>query len=170
MLGLFAGQLEPRKAPLLAAAATARARELGAPFVLAVAGDGPQVAELAAMGPAGVICLGYRTDLPRLLAAADVFVQPSEREGMSLALLEAMSCGLAVVAADGPGNPEAVGDAGLLFAARDERALAGALLRLSTEAELRASLGAAARVRALAEFGVQRFVAATRQVYVDACA
>lgn len=165
VLGLFVGQLEPRKAPLLAAAATARARGLGVQFALAVAGDGPQAAELAAMAAGGVMCLGYRTDLARLYAAADVFVQPSEREGMSLALLEAMSYGLAVIAADGPGNPEAIGDTGLLFAAGDERALATAVARLGTDAELRDLLGEAARARVLAEFSAERFVAATGSAY-----
>jgi glycosyltransferase involved in cell wall biosynthesis len=168
VLGLFAGRLEARKAPLLAAAAARRVRESGAPFVLAVAGEGPQAPELRRLAGDAVLPLGHRPDLPRLLAAADVFVQPSEREGMSLALLDAMAHGLAVVAADGPGNPEAIGDAGLLFAAGDEPALVAALIRLSLEPDLRASLGTMAGARAREQFGAERFVAQTRAVYAVA--
>ena len=165
VLGLFVGRLEPRKAPLLAALAAARVRAAGAPFVLAVAGDGPEIAPLRATSSDAVQLLGHRPDLDRLLCAVDVFVQPSEREGMSLALLEAMGHGLAVVAADGPGNPEAVADTGILFAAGDEDGLVAALGRVIAEPQLRASLGAAARRRALEEFGVGRFLADTQSVY-----
>ena len=72
---------------------------------------------------------------------------PSRREGLSFAVLEAMGHGLAMVVADGAGNPEAVGDAGLVLPAGDERAFADALARLAADAALRASLGAAARAR-----------------------
>ena len=100
VLGLFAGQLEARKAPLLAAIAAKRVRSAGIPFVLAIAGAGPQTADLQALAGEAVSLLGYRSDLPKLLSAADVFVQTSEREGISFALLEAMGHGLAIVAAD----------------------------------------------------------------------
>lgn len=168
VLGLFVGQLEPRKAPLLAAAAAREVRQQGIAFVLAVAGDGPQAAELATVAGDAVKPLGYRSDLPRLYAAADLFVQPSEREGISLALLEAMASGLAVIAADGPGNPEALGDTGLLFRAGDQPALGRCLIRLAGDPELRAALGARAKTRALEEFSADRFAAATRAVYIDA--
>ncbi len=168
VLGLFVGQLEPRKAPLPAARAATRARAAGAPFVLALAGDGPQAPSLRGLAGDAVKPLGFRSDLERLLAGADVFVAPSEREGMSLALLAAMAHGLAVVASDGPGNPEAVGDSALLFPTGDESALAAALTRLCADPERRRSLGASARARALDTFGAERFVAATEAVYLTA--
>jgi glycosyltransferase involved in cell wall biosynthesis len=167
VLGLFVGQLEERKAPLLAASAATQVHAAGIPFVLAVAGDGPQAAELQRLTGDAVRFLGYRSDVQRLLKAADVFVQPSEREGMSFALLEAMAHGLAVVASDGPGNPEAVGDAGLLFGAGDEAALVAALKRLGSEPMLRTVLGQSARARALERFGPDRFIAATEAVYLE---
>lgn len=165
VLGLFAGQLEPRKAPLLAARAATRARATGAPFVLVIAGEGPQAAQVRALAGDAVRPVGFRSDLERVLAAADVFLAPSEREGMSLALLAAMSHGLAVIASDGPGNPEAVGDSALLFATGDETALALALTRLAADPALRRSLGESARSRALETFGADRFLAATGAVY-----
>ncbi len=168
VLGLFVGQLEPRKAPLTAARAATRARAAGAPFVLAVAGEGPQAASLQALAGDAVKPLGFRSDLERLLSGADVFVAPSEREGMSLAVLAAMAHGLAVVASDGPGNPETVGDTALLFPTGDETALAAAITRLSADPALRRSLGASARSRALDTFGAERFLAATEAVYLRA--
>jgi glycosyltransferase involved in cell wall biosynthesis len=168
VLGLFIGQLEARKAPLLAARAATRAHAQAPSFTLAVAGDGPQKVELDGLRGDAVSVLGYRTDVETLLGAADVFVQPSEREGMSLALLQAMASGLAVVAADGPGNPEAVGDTGVLFAAGDEDALVSALTALSADAGRRSSLGRAARARAAEQFSAARFLAATEAVYREA--
>ncbi len=168
ILGLFAGQLEPRKAPLLAAVAARRVRAAGLPFALAIAGAGPELPAVRRLEGDAVRPLGYRVDIPLLMRAADVFVAPAEREGMSLALLEAMANGLAVVAADGPGNPETVGDAALLFETGDERALVAALTRVVVEASLRASLGAAARRRALELFTAQRFLQSTRDAYLDA--
>jgi glycosyltransferase involved in cell wall biosynthesis len=165
ILGVFVGQLEARKAPLLAASAAIRVRQAGIPFVLALAGDGPQSGELQALTGDAIRALGYRSDVPELLAAADIFVQSSEREGMSFALLEGMAHGLAIVAADGPGNPEAIGDAGVLFSAGDENALVAALTRVCGDSGLRQALGANARSRAFERFSVERFLDAIGQVY-----
>ena len=165
VLGLFVGQLEPRKQPLLAAAAAIEARAQGAPFALAVAGDGPLAPALQALAGDAVKPLGHREDLDRLLQAADVFVQTSEREGMSLALLDAMGHGLPIVASDGPGNPEAVGDAAILVPTGDQPALVEALLRLSGDEPLRTALGDRARSRAETCFGAERFLEATEAVY-----
>jgi glycosyltransferase involved in cell wall biosynthesis len=170
VLGLFVGQLEERKAPLLAARAATRALAAGAPFVLAVAGDGPLAPELQALAGGAVLALGYRSDVSRLLAAADVYVHPSEREGMSFALIEAMSHGLAVVAADSSSNPEAVGDAGVLFAPGDPEAMAAALVSLSSDRALRATLGAKAAARARDQFSTAAFLARTEPAYQQALA
>src|SRR5699024_7176133 len=48
--------------------------------------------------------LGYRKDIPELLSAADIFVFPSLREGLSVSLMEAMASGLPVIASDIRGN------------------------------------------------------------------
>jgi glycosyltransferase involved in cell wall biosynthesis len=168
VFALFAGQLEARKSPLLAAAAATRVHAAGVPLVLAIAGSGPQEPALWALAGQAIKPLGYRSDLPRLLASADVFVQPSEREGISFALLEAMGHGLAVVATNGPGNPEVVGDSGLLVPAGDEDALVAALMRVSSDLSLRASLQRCARARIKERFSAERFLAATEEVYVHA--
>jgi glycosyltransferase involved in cell wall biosynthesis len=166
---LYAGQLERRKGvgDLLGALESARAE--GAPLVGLIAGDGPLREELARRtGAAGARLLGRRDDVGALLEAADVFVMPSEREGLSLAVLEAMAKGRACVVSDGPGNPDAVGEAGLVFSYGEPEALAGALVKLAGDPGLRAGLGEAARRRFLERFQADRMLARTREVYEEA--
>lgn len=165
VLGLFAGDLEARKEPILAAAAAIRVAREGIPFVLAFAGAGSLDAALRAQSGPTVQLLGFRDDLDQLMSAADVFVHPASREGMSLAVLEAMSHGLAVIAADVPGNAEAVATAGLLFDVGDESALAAKIAKLCADAERRKDLAKAARLRSATTFDPGRFVAATMAVY-----
>jgi glycosyltransferase involved in cell wall biosynthesis len=162
---LFAAQLEQRKDPLGAASAAEAARAGGAPVVLLLAGAGPLEGEVRARASAAVRPLGHRDDLADLYAAADLFLLPSHREGMSFALLEAMAHGLAPVVADGAGNVETVGEAGAVFPAGDLEAMAERLAALAADAGARARLGAAARDRVGAEFSVERFLAGTRKQY-----
>ena len=126
ILCLYVGQLGERKDPTtLLEAAQRTAQQV--PMVLAMAGDGPLLDGLRANAGRGVRLLGERDDVPRLLDAADIFVMPSGREGLSMAVLEAMSHSVATIVSDGPGNPEAVADAGLVFPVGNADALAQAL-------------------------------------------
>jgi glycosyltransferase involved in cell wall biosynthesis len=160
---LYLGQLEARKDPLLAVRAAA-----GIPGVtMLVAGDGPQAAELAATGAR---MLGFRRDPERLLAATDILVMPSRHEGLSFAVLEAMVAGVACVVSDGPGNPEAVGDAGLVFPAGDEAAARAALTRLATDPTLRANLATAAHQRAAQRFSIPGFLTRMGALYAGVLA
>jgi glycosyltransferase involved in cell wall biosynthesis len=96
------------------------------------------------------------------LQAADVFVLPSEQEAFGASLLEAMACGLPVVATRAGGLRDLVrdGENGLVIAAGDEAGLGRALARLLDDAALRAALGAAGRRAALAHFAEPAVVAA----------
>jgi len=161
VVGLSMGQLEPRKEPLLAVEAAAAVARQGVPFVLLVAGDGPLIDQVRGEG---VRALGFREDTELLLAAADIFILPSSREGLALALLEAMGHGLACVVSDVPGNREAVGDAGLVHPVGDVDALAAALARLASDPIERERLGAAARARVEERFTSTRFVSDMRRV------
>lgn len=77
--------------------------------------------------------LGYRKDIPRLLAASDIFILPSKREGLNMSLMEAMSAGLPCIAGDIRGNRDLLG--GLenccLIHQTDSREIAAAVLYLS---------------------------------------
>ena len=167
---LFLGELEQRKRPLDAVAAVQRARGGGAPVVLLVAGDGPQSAEVRARAGDGVRALGLRDDVPALLAAADALVMPSEREGLSFAVLEAMGAGLALVVSDGAGNPEAVGDAGIVVAVGDVDGLAAALAGLAADRAQVRRLGEAARHRVLTEFTAESLRSGVEAAYTAALA
>jgi glycosyltransferase involved in cell wall biosynthesis len=107
--------------------------------------------------------LGYREDVPALLAAADIFALPSHFEGLPMSVIEAMLTGLPVVATRVRGPREQVeeGRTGLLVPPFDVAALAAALGGLAGDAGLRARLGAAGRARALARYDEARVVART---------
>jgi colanic acid/amylovoran biosynthesis glycosyltransferase len=88
-------------------------------------------------------------------ALPSVVTGSGELEGIPVALVEAMACGLPVVGTDAGGVPELLRDgAGILVAPADPEALAAALQSLAEDAELRARIGALARRRVEAEFGV----------------
>jgi glycosyltransferase involved in cell wall biosynthesis len=159
IVAAFVGALDEVKDPLTAARA---ARQAG--ICLLLAGDGPLRAEVEAAGGAARV-LGRLDDVRPALAAADFFVLPSRREGLSFALLEAMALGLAPVVSDAPGNPEAIGSAGIVAPRGDVAGFAAAFARLRDDAGRRAALGAQARERALQSFGAERMLRETRQVY-----
>lgn len=79
-------------------------------------------------------------DLPALYRLATAFVFPSLWEGFGLPILEAMACGTPVACANSSSLPEVAGDAALLFDPTSPGEIAGALLRLLGEPELRAEL------------------------------
>ena len=162
---LYAGQLEPRKDPMTAVRAVARAHRRDPRIVLLIAGDGPCRDRLARQAGPETRLLGQRGDMDRLLAAADVFVMPSLREGLSYAVLEALNRGVATVVSDGPGNPEAVGDAGLVFAAEDDGQLAELIIALARDPARRAELGERGRARVTSELSATQMLDGTRAVY-----
>ncbi len=116
-----------------------------------IAGDGPLRAELAAQCEREglpVRLLGHRSDVPDLLAAADVVVSTSSWEGQPLNLQEALRAGRPVVATDVGGTGEVTGEAARLVPYGDAAALAEQISGLLADPEEAARLGAAARRRA----------------------
>jgi glycosyltransferase involved in cell wall biosynthesis len=116
----------------------------------------------AALGPR-LVRLGYRSDVARLLAAADVFCLPSHFEGLPMSVIEAMLIGLPVVATDIRGHREQVvdGQTGLLVPRGTVAPLAAALTRLAADPALRMAMGAAGRARALDLFDEAKVLART---------
>ena len=86
--------------------------------------------------------LGFipETDLPLLYSGAAVFVFPSVYEGFGLPLVEAMACGVAIVASNTSSIPEVVEDAALLVSPYDSEAMAAGILRLLSDTQLRVAL------------------------------
>ena len=85
--------------------------------------------------------LGYKDNVPELLAIADIFILCSLYEGMSNALLEAMSMGLPVITTNVPGNIEITNDSALLFSPRDSKGLTRAIKSIIFDKNLKAELG-----------------------------
>jgi glycosyltransferase involved in cell wall biosynthesis len=114
--------------------------------------------------------LGYRHDVPAVLAAADIFVLPSHFEGLPMSIIEAMLTGLPVVASNIKGSREQVAAevTGLLVAPREIMPLAAALRRLAGDAALRATMGCAGRKRALELYDEAKVVARTVDLLVQA--
>jgi glycosyltransferase involved in cell wall biosynthesis len=102
--------------------------------------------------------LGYRDDVPDLLAAADVFAFPSLFEGQGCALIEAMGLGLPIVASDIPVLREAVQDAwnGLLVPPASAGTLAHAIARILDERDLAAQLGERSREIFRQRYSIER--------------
>jgi len=149
---LAIGRLVPQKcfALLLDAVPHFAAPGAPAPRVL-LAGDGPErqgLRERVAAERLPVELLGYRTDIPDLLAAADLVVLSSRWEARSLVAQEAMRAGVPVVATAVGGVPELVGDAAVLVPFADRRALGSAVRELLADPERRAALAAAGRAQA----------------------
>jgi glycosyltransferase involved in cell wall biosynthesis len=167
---LYVGRLEPVKgvSRLLAAwAAMPRDKDLA----LLIVGDGPLRGDLerqaSASGIGGSVrFLGSHSDVRPFYEIADVFVLPSESEGFSNALLEAMAAGLPVVASDVGGNRDVVahGVDGLLVD-WEHPATAGRLVTLLLgDSEQRRRLGEAARQRAQA-FSIATTAERHRELY-----
>jgi glycosyltransferase involved in cell wall biosynthesis len=102
--------------------------------------------------------LGYRGDVPSLLAAADVFVLSSQSEGLAIALLEAMAAGKAIVATAAPGTSEVLKNrtTGMLIPPGDPGALAAAILECLSDRNMAEKMGASARLEVLANYDVKR--------------
>jgi glycosyltransferase involved in cell wall biosynthesis len=181
--------LTPAQAPLIVSASRHSARKGvdlllralaslkadGVRFRACLLGPGRQLAAhrrlSSRLGLDGVVAItGLVDDVVPYLRCADVFALPSLEEGSgSVALLEALQIGIAVVASDCDGIPEDVtdGEHALLVAPGDVGALRDALARLIADPDLRADLGARGRERFERRFSADAFVTALRDIYAE---
>jgi glycosyltransferase involved in cell wall biosynthesis len=145
--------------------------EAAGPKSLAVlVGAGPErsaIEEVAGHSSGRVIVLPSREDVGNVLLASDVFFLPSLSEGLSNALLEAMSSGLAPLASRVGGTAETISDGtnGMLFERDDEEGARAAARRLDSEAGLAARLGGAARAEVEACYALDRVVTRLETLY-----
>ena len=116
--------------------------------------------------------LGSIEDPRTLLWAIDIYVQPSVKEGLGVALLEAMACGVPAIASRAGGMAEVVEDgrSGLLVEAADSGALARALGEMLDLPAARLSIGAAARERAERKFSMETMARRTLALYQSSLA
>lgn len=112
---------------------------------------------------------GFRSDLPELLPGADVLVHPATREGLGVAVLEALACGVPVVAFDAGGVADVVteGVHGRLVEAGDAPALGAALAALAADPEARRAFGAAGRAHVERRFSIERMVDRHLELYAQ---
>jgi N-acetyl-alpha-D-glucosaminyl L-malate synthase BshA len=145
------------------------------PAVLILVGDGPERSRVEALArqlcPAGrVVLVGKMQSFVELLQMSDVFLMPSESESFGLAALEALSCGVPVVASRVGGVPEVVieGEVGYLAPVGDVAAMAERVLQILSDPELHRRLSRAARAHALAHYqtgpAVERYLALYRRL------
>ncbi|MBL4849459.1 MAG: glycosyltransferase family 4 protein [Planctomycetes bacterium] len=155
---------------LIEAIPTILAQEPEVTFV--IVGDGELKEELLAqadtLGVAERIRFtGFRTDVPSLLKAFDIFVMPSHMEGLGTSVLDALAARLPVVGTEAGGMPEILieGETGLVCPIKDGPAIAKNVLRLLADPELAARLAVAGRARVEKMFSTDSMVEGTLAVY-----
>jgi N-acetyl-alpha-D-glucosaminyl L-malate synthase BshA len=142
------------------------------PARLLLVGDGPERSKVEQRCRQCDICddISFVGNLPRveeILTGADLFVLPSETESFGLAALEAMACGVPVIATNVGGLPEVVrhGSDGLLFPVGDVAAMAAAATEILRDGERWSRMSDSARQRALGDFEQDKIVARYRDIY-----
>lgn len=160
---LHVGRFAPPKNHCLLIEAFALAVKEYPGMQLWLVGDGPLRAEVEALVKEKgldekIFFLGIRDDVSALLGNADIFVLPSDWEGVPLTVLEAMSANKPVIATVVGGVPELIEDdiSGILVPPQNPEALANAVLCLAKDPELRQKMGKAAQERAVAMFDISR--------------
>lgn len=140
-------------------------------FKYVVCGVGPNkdmlLAEAEHMGlKDNVILAGYRSDIPDVLNAADIFVFPSFHEGMPVSALEAMACSLPVVCSAIRGNVDIVkdGDNGYLFKPSDVDTLSRQIALLMDNEALRQQMGAKNK-KIVREFSLEAVTEELKAIY-----
>lgn len=134
---------------------------------LLVVGDGPERERLEKISVEGIRFLGRRDDIDQILPTLDVFVLPSKNEGISNTVLEAMACGLPVVASRVGGNPELIdnNENGMLFPSGDSETLAAIVQSYLQYPEIAKDHGKMARKSVISRFRTRDMVCAYERVW-----
>jgi glycosyltransferase involved in cell wall biosynthesis len=171
VVAIVVGVLEPRKGHVTLLDAATRLRDMRLRYVFCGTGslDAALRADAAARG-LDVRFLGFRDDVARCLAAADVAILPSLHEGLGVAALEAMAAGRPVVASRVGGLAEVVadGETGRLVPSGDPTALAAALASLASAPDVRARMGRAGLARVAAHYSSTAMAEGTLACYTEA--
>ena len=144
----------------------------GLDFIIHVAGDGPMFGPLSAealrLGVSDCVkFLGVVADIPRLLSQASFLVHTSDAEGCPNSVVEAMSCGRAVIATDAGDVSDLIDDGvtGFVVSPADAESLADRMADLIVNRERCRQMGEAAGIKAAEQFGLPRLVTETLAAY-----
>jgi len=170
---VFIGRLAKPKDPLLLLKAfNDLSPELKDKASISIIGDGPKLKELEKFIKetklSGINLLGSmpRIKVFEILKKSDIFVLISDWEGFPYTILEAMSCGLAIIASDVGGIKEAVNDeSGILVERKNQQEIKHALERLLKNPSLIKEMGRNAKERLGKEFFLDKMLRETEQVY-----
>ncbi|MHC4662044.1 MAG: N-acetyl-alpha-D-glucosaminyl L-malate synthase BshA [Planctomycetota bacterium] len=142
------------------------------PARLLMVGDGPLRApshcDAAELGiDKDVLFLGKQAEVEHVLCSADLLLLPSQTESFGLVALEAMSCGIPVIASDVGGLPEVVkhGECGFLAPVGDVQKMTEHALNVLSDSDLRATLGRNARDAAVRNFSMDSIVEIYEKYY-----
>jgi glycosyltransferase involved in cell wall biosynthesis len=171
VIGMIGG-LRPEKgiSALLEAAAVLAPRHPGLKVLIAGEGDRSL---LAPGGPLGLddvlVPLGFRSDIPDVLAACDVAVCPSFREGSPLSVMEYMEAGVPIVASRVGGIPEVIHDGvhGRLVPPDDPARLADAVTSMLRDRDGSAAMAARARERRRRDFDLGGMINRLEDLYLE---
>ena len=142
------------------------------PVVVVLAGEGPARDQLEAIIEElslhdSVRMLGFRRDVPRIVAACDIFCSPSLWEGLSISIMEAMAAQKPIVTTDILPNAELIddGETGLLVPARQVDSLAAAIVRMASDSALADRCVKAAHEKVCREYTIKRMFDETWDLY-----
>lgn len=175
LIGAVGNMRGPKDYPnFLRAAALLAQRSPRYRFLIAGAADDPIRSELKALEQElglsdRLIIAGFRDDVERVMNALDIYVLSSASEGFSLTTVQAMACGLPVVATRCGGPEEIVieGETGYLVPTHAPAELANAVHTLAMDEHVRASFGAAGRERALRSFSIDSMIGGYSDLYEE---
>ncbi|MFA6486026.1 MAG: glycosyltransferase family 4 protein [Candidatus Magasanikbacteria bacterium] len=170
---VFVGRLAAPKDPFILMEALAKSA-IKDDVELSIIGSGPQDSRVAKqMNSLGLTQVKLLGSLPRhqvfdILKQSDVFVLTTNWEGFPYAVLEAMSCGLPVIASDVGGIKEMITpDTGILVKKGDANQLKMALEKLVLDSEMRRRMGDAAREKVINSFSLDKMFQETAKVYEE---
>ena len=163
----FVGRMEQVKGPHLFVEAAKEILVACPQAHFVIVGDGPMQEELmrTTQEIPGLHCLGYREDIPDLMAALDLLVIPSRNDGFNLAAVEAMASSKPIVATSVGGLPEVVGDGGIFVKPDDTKGLAQKTIRLINAPDLRKQIGKRGKERSTTLFDWNECLQKTLDIY-----
>jgi len=168
-VAITVGELNANKNHIQALKALSKLTKLNFHYIIVGNGESEQELKKAVnelMLQNKVSFLGFRRDVPELLAASDVFILTSRREGLPRAVMEAMAAGLPIIATDVRGNRDLVksGENGYLVPLDDVEQTAIAIERLIDSENLRRSMGEKSK-ELVKQYDLQRVLEEMEEIY-----